>query len=214
MPAGSKPQGDGLAIIFSAPSGAGKTTLVRHLMSKPDLALGFSVSATTRGPRKGEKDGVDYHFLSAADFAEKVKNGEFVEYEEVYEGLSYGTLCSEVERLWRDGRTPLFDVDVVGGQTLKAVFGEEVYTCYHTSSPCESMAQVANESNITVAARVNIKGAPMPAGGGDTGAGLPTEILIAVIIASLLGAGCLALTCWTCARTMNKAATSTQPSPT
>jgi peptide methionine sulfoxide reductase MsrA len=97
---------------------------------------------------------------------------------------------------------------------LKAVFGEEVYTCYHTSSPCESMAQVANESNITVAARVNIKGAPMPAGGGDTGAGLPTEILIAVIIASLLGAGCLALTCWTCARTMNKAATSTQPSPT
>ena len=130
MPAGSKPQGDGLAIIFSAPSGAGKTTLVRHLMSKPDLALGFSVSATTRPPRKGEKNGVDYHFLSAADFAEKVKNGEFVEYEEVYEGLSYGTLCSEVERLWRDGRTPLFDVDVVGGQTLKAVFGESALSIF------------------------------------------------------------------------------------
>ena len=130
MPAGSKPQGDGLAIIFSAPSGAGKTTLVRHLMSKPDLALGFSVSATTRGPRKGEKDGVDYHFLSNEDFAEKVKNGEFVEYEEVYEGLSYGTLCSEVERLWRDGRTPLFDVDVVGGQTLKAVFGESALSIF------------------------------------------------------------------------------------
>ena len=130
MPAGSKPQGDGLAIIFSAPSGAGKTTLVRHLMSKPDLALGFSVSATTRGPRKGEKNGVDYHLLSAADFAEKVKNGEFVEYEEVYEGLSYGTLCSEVERLWRDGRTPLFDVDVVGGQTLKAVFGDSALSIF------------------------------------------------------------------------------------
>lgn len=130
MPVGSKPQGDGLAIIFSAPSGAGKTTLVRHLMSKPDLALGFSVSATTRPPRKGEKDGVDYHFLSADDFAEKVKNGEFVEYEEVYEGLSYGTLCSEVEGLWRDGRTPLFDVDVVGGQTLKAVFGDSALSIF------------------------------------------------------------------------------------
>jgi len=130
MPAGSKPQGDGLAIIFSAPSGAGKTTLVRHLMSKPALALGFSVSATTRQPRKGEKDGVDYHFLSAADFAEKVTNGEFVEHEEVYEGLSYGTLCNEVERLWRDGRTPLFDVDVVGGQTLKAVFGDSALSIF------------------------------------------------------------------------------------
>jgi len=130
MPAGSKPQGDGLAIIFSAPSGAGKTTLVRHLMSKPDLALGFSVSATTRPPRKGEKDGVDYHFLSATDFAEKVKNGEFVEHEEVYEGLSYGTLCTEVDRLWRDGRTPLFDVDVVGGQTLKAVFGDSALSIF------------------------------------------------------------------------------------
>ena len=130
MPAGSKPQGDGLAIIFSAPSGAGKTTLVKHLMSKPDLSLGFSVSATTRGPREGEVDGKDYHFLSPADFAEKVKNGAFVEYEEVYEGLSYGTLCSEVEKLWRDGRTPLFDVDVVGGQTLKSVFGDSALSIF------------------------------------------------------------------------------------
>lgn len=130
MPAGTKPQGDGLAIIFSAPSGAGKTTLVRHLMSKSELALGFSVSATTRSPRENEKDGVDYHFISETDFAAKVKNGEFVEFEEVYEGLSYGTLCSEVERLWRDGRTPLFDVDVVGGQTLKAVFGDSALSVF------------------------------------------------------------------------------------
>ena len=85
MPAGSKPQGDGLAIIFSAPSGAGKTTLVRHLMTKMELSLGFSVSATTRGPREGEVNGKDYHFLPPEDFAEKVKNGAFVEYEEVYE---------------------------------------------------------------------------------------------------------------------------------
>ena len=130
MPAGSKPQGDGLAIIFSAPSGAGKTTLVKHLMSKMELSLGFSVSATTRGPREGEVNGKDYHFLTSKDFAEKVKNGAFVEYEEVYEGLSYGTLCSEVEKLWRDGRTPLFDVDVVGGQTLKSVFGDSALSIF------------------------------------------------------------------------------------
>jgi len=132
MPAGTKPQGDGLAIIFSAPSGAGKTTLVRHLMSKEDLSLGFSVSATTRAPREGEQDGVDYHFLTPETFAAKLKAGDFVEYEEVYEGLSYGTLCSEVERLWRDGRTPLFDVDVVGGQTLKSVFGDSALSIFVT----------------------------------------------------------------------------------
>ena len=123
-------QPTGKAVIFSAPSGAGKTTLVRHLMSKTELSLGFSVSATTRGPREGEVDGKDYHFLSPADFAEKVKNGAFVEYEEVYDGLSYGTLCSEVEKLWRDGRTPLFDVDVVGGQTLKSVFGDSALSIF------------------------------------------------------------------------------------
>ena len=130
MPAGSKPQGDGLAIIFSAPSGAGKTTLVRHLMAQESLALGFSVSATTRAPRSGETDGKDYHFLTQEAFASKVAAGEFVEHEEVYEGLSYGTLCSEVERLWRDGRTPLFDVDVVGGQTLKRVFGDSALSIF------------------------------------------------------------------------------------
>jgi len=130
MPAGSKPQGDGLAIIFSAPSGAGKTTLVRHLMSRPELALGFSVSATTRSPRGTEQHGRDYFFLSQQEFDAKVRERAFVEYEEVYDGLSYGTLCSEVERLWRDGRTPLFDVDVVGGQTLKSVFGESALSIF------------------------------------------------------------------------------------
>lgn len=130
MPAGTKPQGDGRAIIFSAPSGAGKTTVVRHLMSNPDLALGFSVSATTRAPRAGETDGHDYHFLTVEDFASRLADRAFVEHEEVYEGLSYGTLCSEVERLWAEGRTPLFDVDVVGGQTLKSVFGDSALSIF------------------------------------------------------------------------------------
>lgn len=130
MPAGTKPQGDGRAIIFSAPSGAGKTTVVRHLMSNPDLALGFSVSATTRAPRAGETDGHDYHFLTVEDFASRLADRAFVEHEEVYEGLSYGTLCSEVERLWAKGSTPLFDVDVVGGQTLKSVFGDSALSIF------------------------------------------------------------------------------------
>ena len=130
MPAGSKPQGDGLAIIFSAPSGAGKTTLVRHLMSRPELVMGFSVSATTRSPRGKEQHGRDYFFLSQQEFDAKVRDRAFVDYEEVYDGLSYGTLCSEVERLWRDGRTPLFDVDVVGGQTLKSVFGDSALSIF------------------------------------------------------------------------------------
>ena len=130
MPAGTKPQGDGRAIIFSAPSGAGKTTLVRHLMSNPDLALGFSVSATTRVPRSGETDGHDYHFLTVEEFASRLADQAFVEHEEVYEGLSYGTLCSEVERLWAEGLTPLFDVDVVGGQTLKSVFGDSALSIF------------------------------------------------------------------------------------
>ena len=118
-----------LLLILAGPAGSGKTTLCDRLVDENDH-LERVVTCTTRALREGEKDGVDYHFLSAADFAEKVKNGEFVEYEEVYEGLSYGTLCSEVERLWRDGRTPLFDVDVVGGQTLKAVFGESALSIF------------------------------------------------------------------------------------
>lgn len=130
MPAGTKPQGDGRAIIFSAPSGAGKTTVVHHLMSNPDLALGFSVSATTRAPRAGETDGHDYHFLTVEEFASRLADQAFVEHEEVYEGHSYGTLCSEVERLWAEGRTPLFDVDVMGGQTLKSVFGDSALSIF------------------------------------------------------------------------------------
>ena len=99
-------------------------------MSNPELALGFSVSATTRAPRAGETDGHDYHFLTVEEFASRLADQAFVEHEEVYEGLSYGTLCSEVERLWAEGRTPLFDVDVVGGQTLKSVFGDSALSIF------------------------------------------------------------------------------------
>lgn len=129
MPAGTKPKGEGKAIIFSAPSGAGKSTMIESLMAS-DLPLGFSVSATTRAPRGKEKDGISYHFMTPEKFASLVEAGEFVEYEEVYEGLSYGTLCSEVEKMWANGVVPLFDIDVVGGQTLKQVFGDSALSIF------------------------------------------------------------------------------------
>ncbi len=130
MPAGRLPQGDGKAIIFSAPSGAGKSTLVGGLVSSLNLALGFSVSATTRDLRGDEIHGESYYFISQSEFDSHVANDAFVEWEEVYPGYSYGTLCSEVERLWAQGLTPVFDVDVIGGQTLKSVFKEQALAIF------------------------------------------------------------------------------------
>lgn len=109
-------------IIFSAPSGSGKTTVVNHLLATmPEL--GFSVSATTRKPRPHEEHGREYYFLDIEDFESKIVNNEFLEYEEVYDGIFYGTLNSEVERLWAMNKTVIFDVDVVGGVHIKETFG-------------------------------------------------------------------------------------------
>ena len=105
-------------IVFSAPSGSGKTTLVNHLLEQ-SLPLGFSISATSRAPRGKEKDGVEYHFLSPEGFKEKIHENAFVEYEEVYENTFYGTLTSELKRLWKEGKQVLFDIDVKGGLTIK-----------------------------------------------------------------------------------------------
>jgi len=112
----------GKAIIFSAPSGAGKTTLVRHLLGIESLALSFSISATSRPIRGGEVDGQDYYFLTDKEFEENIQLGAFLEWEEVYAGTKYGTLISEVERIWKSGKTVIFDVDVVGGLRLKSIF--------------------------------------------------------------------------------------------
>ncbi len=111
----------GKAIIFSAPSGAGKTTIVKHLLDL-NLGLEFSVSACTREKRKGEVDGKDYYFLSVKDFQDKIKSGDFVEWEEVYTDNFYGTLRSEIERIWASGKHVIFDVDVQGGINLKKYF--------------------------------------------------------------------------------------------
>ena len=108
----------GKLLILTAPSGAGKTTLVRHLLQHfPQLA--FSVSATTRPPRPGEVDGRDYHFLTAEAFARRIAAGAFVEYEEVYPGRFYGTLHSELHRIWAEGRVVVFDIEVKGATRIK-----------------------------------------------------------------------------------------------
>ena len=117
------------AIIFSAPSGSGKTTVVNHLLSiMPEL--GFSVSATTRKPRENEMDGREYYFLDPEDFRQKLANDEFLESEEVYNGIFYGTLHSEVERLWSLGKTVIFDVDVAGGLRIKKKFGDNALAIF------------------------------------------------------------------------------------
>ena len=113
----------GKLIIFSAPSGSGKTTIVRELL-KHYPQFEFSISATSRAPRGVEQNGVDYYFLTQEEFAEKVANDCFVEWEEVYAGTCYGTLKSEMERIWSKGNVIIFDVDVMGGINLKKIFGE------------------------------------------------------------------------------------------
>lgn len=120
----------GKAIIFSAPSGSGKTTLVRHLLDH-NQDLNFSVSASTRDRRgRTEQDGKDYYFLSSAEFKKKIDNDEFVEWEEVYEGNYYGTLKSEIKRIWDSGKNVIFDVDVKGGISLKKYFGKNALSIF------------------------------------------------------------------------------------
>ena len=120
----------GKAIIFSAPSGSGKTTIVKHLLkNNPDL--GFSISASTRDKRgRKETDGVDYHFLSPEEFKSKIDNDEFIEWEEVYAGNFYGTLKSEIERIWSQDKNVIFDVDVKGGINLKKYFGDKALSVF------------------------------------------------------------------------------------
>lgn len=112
---------EGKIIIFTAPSGSGKTTIVRHLLKKYDF-LGFSVSATNRKKRKKEIDGKDYYFLSSEKFQRKIDEGAFIEWEEVYDNQYYGTLKSEIERLWSKGKHVVFDIEVKGASNIKKIY--------------------------------------------------------------------------------------------
>lgn len=120
----------GKLIVFSAPSGSGKTTIVRYLLKQEELNLEFSISATSRERRGQEKEGVDYYFMSAKEFKNKIKNDEFLEWEEVYRDNFYGTLKTEVERIWAKGKHVIFDIDVSGGLRIKRKFPEETLAIF------------------------------------------------------------------------------------
>lgn len=131
-------------IIFSAPSGSGKTTVVKHLLETNPL-LEFSVSATTRKKRPNEVDGKDYYFLTPEQFEEKLANNEFLEHEQVYPGLYYGTLRSEVDRIWSKNKAVIFDVDVVGGLNIKKIYGKQALAVFlRPPSIEELMARLKN----------------------------------------------------------------------
>lgn len=135
----------GKALIFSAPSGSGKTTIVHHLL-KNNTDLGFSISASTRDKRgRREVDGKDYHFLSPEEFKQKIDANEFIEWEEVYAGNFYGTLISEIERVWREGKNVIFDVDVKGGINLKKYFGEKALAVFVKVPSLETLAERLKE---------------------------------------------------------------------
>jgi guanylate kinase len=119
----------GKCVIFSAPSGAGKTTIVHHLLNA-NIGLAFSVSACSRDPRPNETDGKDYYFLGLEGFRKLIEEDAFIEWEEVYTDNYYGTLRSEIERIWSEGKTVIFDVDVVGGLNIKRIFGDQALAIF------------------------------------------------------------------------------------
>lgn len=130
----------GKLLIFSAPSGAGKSTIVQHLM-KQGLGLAFSISATSRQPREGEEDGREYHFISVEAFRNKITEEAFIEWEEVYPDQYYGTLFSEVERIWKHSHHAVFDIDVLGGMNLKKRFGDQACAIFVRPPSLEVLEQ-------------------------------------------------------------------------
>ena len=130
----------GKAIIFSAPSGAGKTTIVHYLLQHiPELE--FSISATSRAPRKIERDGKDYYYLSVEEFKNRIEEGSFIEWEEVYKDQFYGTPKSEIERIWGAGKHVIFDVDVVGGLNLKKHFSDNALALFVMPPSIEALRE-------------------------------------------------------------------------
>lgn len=120
----------GKLIIFSAPSGSGKTTIVKHLLQQPELNLAFSISATSRPRRGKEKHGEHYYFMSLSEFKNHIKEDDFLEWEEVYRDNFYGTLKSEVDRLWAEGKNVIFDIDVAGGLRIKKKFPDQTLAVF------------------------------------------------------------------------------------
>ena len=130
---------NGKLIVFSAPSGSGKTTIVKYLLEQKELHLDFSISATSREKRGDEIDGKDYYFLSAEEFQNKIAADEFVEYEEVYKDNFYGTLKAELERIWAMGKHVIFDIDVIGGLNIKKQFPKKTLAIFVSPPSVEEL---------------------------------------------------------------------------
>ena len=147
----------GKLIVFSAPSGSGKTTIVRHLLKQEDLNLEFSISAATREARGEEVNGKDYYFMSLKDFKTHIKNEDFVEWEEVYRDNFYGTLKSEVERIWAQGKNVIFDIDVAGGLRIKHKFPEETLAVFVKPPSVDELKRRLKERSTESEEKINMR---------------------------------------------------------
>ena len=147
----------GKLIVFSAPSGSGKTTIVRHLLKQEDLNLEFSISAATREARGEEVNGKDYYFMSIPEFKKHIKNEDFVEWEEVYRDNFYGTLKSEVERIWAKGKNVIFDIDVAGGLRIKSKFPEETLAVFVKPPSVDELKRRLKERSTESDEKINMR---------------------------------------------------------
>jgi guanylate kinase len=147
----------GKLIVFSAPSGSGKTTIVRHLLKQDDLNLEFSISAATREARGEEVNGKDYYFMSLDQFKQHIKNEDFVEWEEVYRDNFYGTLKSEVERIWAKGKNVIFDIDVAGGLRIKSKFPEETLAVFVKPPSVDELKRRLKERSTESDEKINMR---------------------------------------------------------
>lgn len=146
----------GKLIIFSAPSGSGKSTIVKHLIER-GVPVEFSISACSRAPRGDEKHGVDYYFLSPEEFKNRVKANEFLEWEEVYENRFYGTLRSEVDRIWAQGKHVIFDIDVVGGLNLKKQYNDKALALFIKAPSIEILKDRLEKRNTEDRANLQMR---------------------------------------------------------
>ncbi len=147
----------GKLLVFSAPSGSGKTTIVRHLLGLPDLNLEFSISAATREPRGEEVNGKDYYFISIPEFKKHIKAEDFIEWEEVYRDNFYGTLKTEVERIWALGKNVIFDIDVAGGLRIKHKFPEETLAVFVKPPSVDELKRRLKERSTESDDKINMR---------------------------------------------------------
>ncbi|HBY69811.1 MAG TPA: guanylate kinase [Flavobacteriaceae bacterium] len=147
----------GKLFVFSAPSGSGKTTIVQYLLAQEELNLDFSISCTSREPRGDEEHGKDYYFISLKDFKQHIKNGDFLEWEEVYRDNFYGTLKSEIERIWTQGKNVIFDIDVVGGLRIKKKYPNKTLAVFVKPPSVDELKRRLKKRKTESDERINMR---------------------------------------------------------